>query len=716
MAVKKPILIFVVLAAFAAQATIACLVQTLQHPSSSMTVVNGFAPTPTVPGRIAAGYEVTGAAGIAPSERFSPPEFQADTNSNPAAFETTGFGGFNARPTNDVQAVQPKLNGYSQGDIELAQQEYAFEQSSVQMPTFQPTEEFSESSLQPLASLSAPPSQASVMQSARALSESSLQPLASLSTPPSQANVMQPARALSESTWQPLASLSTPPSQSRVTLPPEPMAVELDSPPMPVVNQRASIAYQEVPHRTPISKQIAAVGYQGAANNGFSHVQSAVASGVEQNAIELAPMSTVFEQAPVQLQQLPTQFEQPPIQLPASQSVSEVVEAWNPPATQPVFPSQVTVTPKPGHNETVNITRDLSLSPPPQPGIALNDYLPNQPPIFTPTHSLPTYDPNVGHRRPNPINRVNTYPIDDGEKFSFETKKREFPPFNEIIAQGRFFYNAELLWAEPNFQGNTAFTSNSANLSESVAFDFDSDFQPRFRFGFESQYGPGIEFTYFNLNSNSELASFTSDGLTTGQTSAFTIGQNIPSSIFADAAGDVLTSQHSIDIDSGTVSFFKELKFPVSRVNGNLGFQYVSIEQQLNSNVVSAGGATVETLNSTTDMRAWGPRAIIEYYRPVGHTPLEFVTSFGGSVLFGQRDQLITNSETGFESRLGADEFLTIIDFFVALQYSKTIGENRSVHGRFGFINQTWIGGGTATFPQGDFGLRGLTFGIGYNR
>ena len=353
--------------------------------------------------------------------------------------------------------------------------------------------------------------------------------------------------------------------------------------------------------------------------------------------------------------------------------------------------------------------------PPPQPGNALHEYLPNQAPIFTPNQYLPNYDPRVGHRSPEPVNRVNTYPLDDGEKFGFETKKREFPPFPEIIATGRFFYNAELLWVEPNFQGNTAFTSVAANLSESVAFDFDSDFQPRFRFGFESEYGPGVEFTYFNINSNSELASFTSDGAVIGDSSAFTIGRSLPSSIFADAAGDVLTAQHSIDIDSGTVSFFKELKFPVSRVNGNLGFQYVSIEQQLNSNVVSAGGA-IETLNSTTDLRAWGPRANIEYYRPVGHTPLEFVTAFGGAVLFGQRDQLITNSETGFESRLGADEFLTIVDFYVALQYSKTIGENRSFHGRFGFLNQTWIGGGTASFPQGDFGLRGLTFGIGYNR
>lgn len=358
---------------------------------------------------------------------------------------------------------------------------------------------------------------------------------------------------------------------------------------------------------------------------------------------------------------------------------------------------------------------DLSLSPPPITGEAVREYLPNQPALGNAEY-LPQYDPAVGHRSPQPVKRPSAYPLDDGRKYSFETKKRDFPPFGEIIATGRFFYNAEVLWAEPQFQGNTAIATEGVNFGESISGDFDSDFHPRFRMGFESQYGPGVELNYFNINSNSEISSFTSDGAISGQTNAWVIGRNVWSRIVADDAGEILTSQHSIDIDSFSVSFFKELKFPISRVNGNFGFQYVSIAQQLNANVVSAGGATIETLQSSTDMRAYGPRAIIEYYRPIGHTPLELVTTFGGAVLFGQRDQFVTNSQTGLENRLGADEFLTIIDFLVAVQYTKTIGENRSWHGRFGFLNQTWIGGGTAAFPQGDFGLRGLTFGIGYNR
>lgn len=400
-----------------------------------------------------------------------------------------------------------------------------------------------------------------------------------------------------------------------------------------------------------------------------------------------------------------------------TQSILTPVDSYRPGsiASSPGNEWSPPVTPALSHN-TAPKTGALSLSPPPQPGRPVQSYLPVQPPAFTATESMPDFNPDAGHRQAMPLKRADLYPLDDGEKFAFETKKRDFPPFDEIIATGRFFYNAEILWAEPQFQGNTAIATEAGNFGQSLPLDFDSDFHPRIRLGFESPYGPGIEFTYFNINSNSEIASFVSDGVTTGTTSARVIGRDIFSQISADDAGDFLATQQSIDIDSFAVSFFKELKFPVSRINGNFGFQYVNIAQRLDANVTAADGITAETLASVSDFRAFGPRAIIEYYRPIGHTPLEFVTTFGGALLFGQRDQIVTNSETGLENRLGADEFLTILDFLVAVQYTKTVGENRSWYGRFGFLNQTWIGGGTPSFPQGDFGLRGLTFGIGYNR
>ena len=381
------------------------------------------------------------------------------------------------------------------------------------------------------------------------------------------------------------------------------------------------------------------------------------------------------------------------------------VNGWQPPFT-----------PTAGHNERTNMNANLSLMPPPITGRPLTDYLPVQPPAFPAADFTPKFNPDVGHRSPQAINRFDSRSLNDGEKFDYETKKREFPPFGEIIATGRFFYNPEILFAEPNFQGNTLIATQGLGSGVADPGDFDSDFQPRFRAGFESPYGPGIEFTYFNINSNSELSSFTSNGITTGQTSATVAGFDGASQIFADDAGEQLVAQHSIDIDSITVSVFKELKFPISRVNGNFGFQYVSIAQLLDADVTSAAGANVSSLDVISDFRAFGPRAIIEYYRPIGHTPLELITTFGGAVLFGQRDQFVINSETGTLNRVGADEFLTILDFFVGLQYKKNVGENRDWYGRVGFLNQSWIGGGNASSPQEDFGLRGFSFGIGYNR
>ena len=74
------------------------------------------------------------------------------------------------------------------------------------------------------------------------------------------------------------------------------------------------------------------------------------------------------------------------------------------------------------------------------------------------------------------------------------------------------------------------------------------------------------------------------------------------------------------------------------------------------------------------------------------------------------------NTQSAETSRIGADEFITVLDFSTGVQYKQVVGENRNIFARVAFVSQTWIGGGTAVSAQGDFGLRGVTFGIGYNR
>lgn len=327
---------------------------------------------------------------------------------------------------------------------------------------------------------------------------------------------------------------------------------------------------------------------------------------------------------------------------------------------------------------------------------------------------MPNYRPDLGHRSINATTR-NSGVWDNGEKFDFEDKKKEYPPLSEIMATGRYFGSASTLYLQPAFQTNTAITTLSPTFGQSFAFDFDYEAAPQFRFGFESKYGPGFEINYWQYDEASTPISFVSNGTVSGETSTWMLGPSRWSRLVAANAGDVLDASHTLDIEAINLMLFKEIKFPISRLNGSFGLQYVSIAQTLDATVTN-GGSIVGQLTSNTDMRAYGPRFMFEYYRPLGHTKLELITRFGGSVMFGERDQFVQNTTSNDFSRVGADEFLTTSEFYVGGQYKKMTAENRGYFVRAGYQYQSWLGGGTAVDAHEDFGLRGFVFGVGFNR
>lgn len=332
-----------------------------------------------------------------------------------------------------------------------------------------------------------------------------------------------------------------------------------------------------------------------------------------------------------------------------------------------------------------------------------------------PAVMMPSFRPDLGHRDIVPTIRPRNW-IDTGEKFPHESKKKEYPPFKEIIATGRFFGGADLAVITPRFLGNTALSVDGPTFSESQAFDFDEELSPMFRVGFESKYGPGIELTYFNLQANSNQFTGTSDGTTTVNSIASINGPGRFSAISADDPGEQLTANHSFDMETFGFTFFKEVEFPISRLNGKFGFLYANVAQSLLARVDDAAGNFAAGLTNTTDFRGLGPQFNLEYLRPLGHTPIALITSFGGKGLFGRRDQFVSNTDDVVVRRFGADEFITVIDFSAGIQYRKTTAENRNLNASLAFVHQSWLGGGTAVDPQGDFGLRGIRFGVGYNR
>ncbi len=326
----------------------------------------------------------------------------------------------------------------------------------------------------------------------------------------------------------------------------------------------------------------------------------------------------------------------------------------------------------------------------------------------------PEFNPNLGHR--NAENTVRFGELSSLEQFDFEAKNEHFPPMREILKQAVYFADAQFGFVQPSFQGNTAITRTGPASGSSSAFDFDFDPMPRFRVGFESEYGPGLEIDYFQFDQDSDLATFTSDGIITGTTSLYQMGPNQWTSISATGAGEALNAKHSLEVQSIGASAFKALKFRRTQLVGHFGVQYVRIDHELDARLFDSGGTETGRLLGTSSLNAFGPRIGMDYIRPVGHTKLELIAAASGSVLFGNQDQNVSNSVSSQFSSIGSDEFLTIIDIFSGLQTRFMRGEKRNTFVRLGYITQSWFGGGTAIDPTGDLGFQGVTMAIGFNR
>lgn len=319
-----------------------------------------------------------------------------------------------------------------------------------------------------------------------------------------------------------------------------------------------------------------------------------------------------------------------------------------------------------------------------------------------------------GYRTEGRINRG--IPFDHGEAFDFETKKKQYPPMREILATGRYFAMTEYWLAKPYFNNNSVLSTQSSTFMESFQADHAFESAPRFRFGFESKFGPGAELQYFQFDHNSRPIEFTSTAGVSAQSSVDVVGVASPAILATTGSGQRMRLDQSLEVHSLMFVVFKEVKMPISRVNGMLGTRYASIAQSLQAQLLDAGGNSLGFLNHSTDFRGYGPYFSIEYYRPVGHTKLELFGSAAGSLMLGNRDQFVNQSNVFQSRRVGADEMVTTFDVTTGLQYKKETAENRSYYARLAYLNQVWLNGGTPNSPHDDFGFRGIGFAVGLNR
>lgn len=335
---------------------------------------------------------------------------------------------------------------------------------------------------------------------------------------------------------------------------------------------------------------------------------------------------------------------------------------------------------------------------------------PGQSPYYQPTPQLDFNAPG----QPAPVVRYHGGQ-ESSRYYPFEDKTRRFIPVSEMIENGRFFLSGGASFLQPGFQSNTAIATTGGATAQNLAFDFDYSTSPVVKIGFQSARGQGVELNYWKFGQTSNESVFTSDGTEVGTARSWMLGPGQWSVLTAASAGETLRANHRLDADSFGISFFSEARNPNSRVVGKFGLQWISLTQSMSS-VLSNSGGTIGQLDSRTNLNGFGPSGGIEYYSRIGNSNLEWVTSANGALLFGRRDQSIQNSLASDFVQADADEFLANAGLFLGVQYMKMVAETRGYYVRIGMDYQAWLGGGSAVNPDTDFGLRGFSISLGYNR
>lgn len=323
----------------------------------------------------------------------------------------------------------------------------------------------------------------------------------------------------------------------------------------------------------------------------------------------------------------------------------------------------------------------------------------------------PQFNPSLGFRQPSPTSRSQ-----DLCGHPYTQSGEHYPSFGEILRTSRYFISTDLMLLKPYFQDNTVINIDNGGTTWGESMDFNHDPAFQMQAGFISPFGPGAGLDYFQYDQNAATRTFISDGMTTGTTRVVIPGGGGVSEIAATMPGESLSVDHSLEVHSYGAFIFKALEFRRASLTGKFGVRKVHIDQRMSAVLRDSMNAYVADLQHVMDFDGFGPQFGLEYRRKIGHTPLIFLTSLNNSLIFGNRDERIQNSCACQFFHTSSDELITILDLYSGVEGRKFVGEKRFLFGRLGYVNQNWLGGGTALDARNDFGFQGFAFSFGYNR
>lgn len=344
---------------------------------------------------------------------------------------------------------------------------------------------------------------------------------------------------------------------------------------------------------------------------------------------------------------------------------------------------------------------------------------------------LPMEQPIDLVQPPLPINGLN--PMMGDDPHCSNDFWQQFPTTQEIhghayyegneslqarLRNGSWFANFEVLFLEPNFQSNAvASLSDGASSSrESVDFGFDDSYQ--IDIGFQSFGGTGAMFSYWGLNSFSNLQQFSTGG-SEMVISSVDLGDSNQQFRLGEFAGpgSQLAVQQQIQIDSGELTVFHKHYGKVSTFQSSFAIRALRMSQILAAELDDPL-AGLERVRNKNEFHGVGPKLGVEYFRPIGRTRMELQSGVHGSILVGNRDQVFSADGPTPQQfqQIGSVETIPIFELYLGLQWTKQLSNCRRFFLKTALESQYWANADSASTVGDDLGLYGASFGLGLTR
>jgi hypothetical protein len=286
------------------------------------------------------------------------------------------------------------------------------------------------------------------------------------------------------------------------------------------------------------------------------------------------------------------------------------------------------------------------------------------------------------------------------------------------LNNGFWFAGFDILYLEPMFRSNNAFTTSEGSFATAQPVDFGFEVSYRLNFGFQTNAGPAGRVTWWRLNSFSSLNEvFIGNGRTAVTT--IDLGDTGTQVRLGEMASDGsrLTVRQQIKFDSTEITLYKDQVNPVSRMRGNLSLRHISLQQNLFAGLDDPAAGSQQIRNNN-DYEGLGPKLGIEYFRPIGHTDLELQSGMSGSILFGRREQLFdaAGPDPLRFQQAGKVEPLSIFELYIGVQWNIEVATCRHLFFRTALESQLWAGSESALGVEENLGLYGISCGFGLTR